>query len=295
MRQGEYNQVRVRKYLIWTFGVAWIMQIVVAFLCNNQKAATGQILMAVMMFVPLTGVLFSGNKLSGAGWKPEFRKNIKWFLITWFLPAILTFIGAVLYFLVFPSHFDLSGQYLIAAAGKQTLDKITAQGISYPIYILIGCLGSLTYAPVINTIAALGEEVGWRGFLYPQLKAKYGRLKGRILGGIIWGAWHWPLIWLIGYEYGPEYIGFPAVGMMLFCVITIGIGLICDWLYERSGTIWMPSLFHGAFNAAGTIPMTMCIINTHSARLLGPAPVGLIAGLPIIVIAIMLSLRDNQE
>ena len=71
-------------------------------------------------------------------------------------------------------------------------------------------------------IAALGEEIGWRGFLYPQLEAGVGRRKGWILGGIIWGAWHWPLIWLIGYEYGAAagnsvgYAGFPVTGMLLF-------------------------------------------------------------------------------
>ena len=105
-----------------------------------------------------------------------------------------------------------------------------AQGLTYPVMILISVLSSLFYGPFINAPFALGEETGWRGFLFPQLKARFGRRKGRLLGGFIWGAWHWPLIWLIGYEYGAAagnqsgYFGFPFSGMLLFSVITIGWG-----------------------------------------------------------------------
>ena len=141
---------------------------------------------------------------------------------------------------------------------------------------------------------ALGEEIGWRGFLYPQLKEKFGRKKGWLLGGAIWGAWHWPLIWLIGYEYGAAtgneagYLGFPIVGMLLFCVITVGLGILHDYLYEKSESIWVPAIFHGAFNAAATIPFTVCLANTGSFRLLGPAPTGLLAAVPLLTIAAVL-------
>ena len=169
-----------------------------------------------------------------------------------------------------------------------------AAGISYPVYILISLIGCLTYAPVINTFISLGEEVGWRGFLYPQLKAKYGTVKGRLLGGIIWSIWHWPLIWLIGYEYGTEYFGFPVSGWLAFVVFAVAAGILCDWLYDQSGTIWLPSLVHGTINAAATLPAAVCLSNTGSAALLGPAPMGLLAGLPLLVFAAILLKKPGQ-
>lgn len=294
MRNTEYNKPQVVKYLVWTFALAYIMQAGVGLLYKNGHTVTVQMVMAGMMFAPTLGVLLSGSKLTGIGWKPQIRKNIKTILIAWFAPTILTSVGAALYFLIFPSHFDLSGSSLAASAGKEALEQLEAQGISYSMYVLICVISCLTYAPLINAFVSLGEEIGWRGFLYPQLKARFGRKKGCLLGGVIWGAWHWPVIWLIGYEYGTEYMGFPVVGMLIFCIVAVSMGILCDWLYERSGSIWLPSICHGAINAAATVPLAVCIPGTGSARLLGPSPNGTIAVLPFLAVSIILLLLGKK-
>ena len=288
MRHKEFDKSRVVKYLVWTFALAYLIQFGVGLLYQRGNMMIGQLVMAGMMVVPMLGVLLSGGKLSGMGWRLQIKKNIKAILIGWFVPAVLTAIGAALYFIIFPGHFDLSG----SSMGPDALEQLQVQGISYPMYVLISLVSSLTYAPLLNTFVSLGEEIGWRGFLYPQLRAKLGREKGWLLGGIIWGAWHWPLIGLIGYEYGTEYFGFPVVGMLVFCVFTIAMGILCDWLYEQSGSIWVPSICHGAINAAGTLPLAICLPNTGSARLLGPMPNGLIAGLPILITAVLLGRKE---
>lgn len=293
MKKTEYNRRQVIKYLLFTFGVAYAMQIGVYLLYKSDISLVYQPLMAAMMFVPFFGVLVSGHTLKTMGWKPEFKRNIKIILFAWFVPAILTALGALIYFLIFPQHFDLSGSYVIEAAGEDALQQMEAAGLSYPLYVLITCAACITYAPLINMLLALGEEVGWRGFLYPQLKARFGRRTGWVIGGVIWGAWHWPLIWLIGYEYGTEYFGFPVTGMLLFAVITVPLGILVDRTYEKTGCIWLPALFHGAFNAAATITIAVCTPGTGSARLLGPAPNGLLAGIPLFVIALILFLKRN--
>ena len=86
----------------------------------------------------------------------------------------------------------------------------------------------------------------------------------------------------------------PVVGMLLFCVFTVGLGILCDWLYERSGNIWMPAILHGAINAAATVPLVMCSVYSGTTRLLGPAPNGLIAGLPILAFAAVLAVRSKD-
>ena len=82
--------------------------------------------------------------------------------------------------------------------------------------------------------------------------------------------------------------------MLLFCVITSAWGILHDWLYERSGSIWVPALFHGAINAAATLPLSVCVINTGSARLLGPAPMGMLAGPPFLAAAAVLLIRKDS-
>ena len=282
------------KYLVWTFLIAWIMQVAVAVLYRNGLAVFGQLVMAVMMFAPLLGVLLSWQTLSGMGWKPRLKGKIKIFLAAWFLPALLTAIGVALYFIVFPGHFDMSGEYIAANAGAEALEQLQAQGLTYPLYILVSVVSCLTYAPLINIFVAVGEEAGWRGFLYPQLKAKFGKRRGWLIGGVIWGMWHWPVMWLTGYEYGTDYVGFPIVGMLIFCIFTIALGILCDWLYEKTECIWIPSVFHGAVNAVAALPLILCITNTGSAILLGPAPNGVLAGLPIIIGAAILLFKSDQ-
>ena len=296
-----YNKKQVIRYLLWTFGIAYIIQIAAAIVYLHVNLTIGQLIIAAMMFVPMLSVRLSGAKLKDMGWNPRIKRNVKPFLLAWLSPLIFTVIGAGLYFLVFPSHLDLSGQYVISAAGEDALKQMEAQGLTYPVMILISVLSSLFYGPFINALFALGEETGWRGFLFPQLKARFGRRKGRLLGGFIWGAWHWPLIWLIGYEYGAAtgnqsgYFGFPFSGMLLFSVITIGWGILHDWLYEKSGTIWAPALFHGAINATAALPLMICTADTGSARLLGPAPVGILAGLPFLAVAAVLLWREKGD
>lgn len=295
MKETTFNKTQVIKYLIWTFGIAYLIQAGVGVLSTTGLGFLAQPVMALMMFVPLLGTVLAGGNIKTIGWKPRFRGNVRLFLLAWFSPALLTAVGAALYFLVFPAHFDLSGAYLNAAAGTDVIAQMEAQGITYPVYILIGIASALAYAPAINMVFALGEEVGWRGFLYPQLRAKFGARVGRLIGGVIWGSWHFPLIWLIGYEYGYGYFGFPVAGMLLFCFITVALGIIFDWVYEKSGVIWLPALFHGSFNAAATLPLMVTVQNTGSARLLGSAPVGMLAGLPLMVFAAVLFLKSGRR
>lgn len=296
MNKTEYNKKILIKYLIWTFVLAYIVQFATKFMFDSGKITEMRLVLSGLMFIPTLGAWLSGAKFKNMGWRPMFRKNIKPFLIAWLSPLIISVVGAVLYFMFFPGHLDLNGNM----ADADVLRQINEQGMSYKQYFLIGIISSMTFGLVINTFVALGEEIGWRGFMYPQLKERFGHNKGWLLGGLIWGAWHWPLIILIGYEYGEAagnmagYAGAPVTGILVFCVFTITLGIMHDWLYEKSDSIWVPALFHGAINAAATLPLAICIPNGGSLRLLGPSINGILAGAPMIIIAVIL-LYKNKE
>lgn len=258
----------------------------------------GQLLMVILMFAPLVATLIAGVKLKGMGWKPKLKGNIRVLLFSWFAPWVLTFIGIVIYFVIFRNQFDLSGESMIASLGEQGeafTKALESQGITYPMYVAINVIAAMLYTPFLNMFAAIGEEAGWRGFMYPMLKEKYGIAKGSILGGIIWGIWHWPLIGLIGFEYGTEYFGFPITGMLMFVLFTIPLGILCDWVYVKSECIWFPAILHGSINAAATIPVLVCRNDIGTYRLLGPVPNGLIAGMPLIIISILILIKTSKD
>lgn len=298
MKTDKYNVKHLKKYLLGAFIIAWVIQIVVWLLYQNNQTALGQFLMVILMFAPLAATLIAGIELKGMGWKPKLKGNILVILFSWFAPWVLTFIGVFIYFAIFRDQLDLSGESMIASLGEQgeTFAKaLESQGITYPMYVVINTFAAMLYTPFLNMFAAVGEEVGWRGFMYPMLKEKYGTAKGNILGGIIWGIWHWPLIGLIGYEYGTEYFGYPITGMLMFVLFTIPLGILCDWVYVKSKCIWIPSILHGSINAAATIPVLICRNDIGSYRLLGPVPNGFIAGLPIIIVSILVLIKINKD
>ncbi|MDN4606168.1 CPBP family intramembrane glutamic endopeptidase [Sporosarcina highlanderae] len=58
--------------------------------------------------------------------------------------------------------------------------------------------------PLLNILIFIGEEVGWRGFLYPNLVTLYDK-KGLIYGGVVWGVLHAPMIYFYGLNFGQSH------------------------------------------------------------------------------------------
>src|SRR5699024_4880653 len=120
---------------------------------------------------------------------------------------------------------------------------------SYSILINIIIAGSiqLFIAPFLNIFIFIGEEVGWRGFLYPNLISLYGK-KGLLIGGFIWGIWHAPMIYLYDLNFGTHHhVG--LLFMILFCIV---LGIILQFVYQRSQSIYTVALMHGMLNIAAS-------------------------------------------
>lgn len=281
----------LRSYLIWAFGIAWVLQLTAVILLRRGLPLAYSGLLAVSMFAPMAAGLLSGAGLGGQGWKPRLRGNVRYLAAAWFLPAALGTLGAVLFFILFPASFDSGMSGVLQTLGPEGAAQLKASGMSMPMYAAVVTLSSCLWAPWVNMFFAVGEEAGWRGVMTPMLKERLGSVKGRLVSGVIWGVWHWPVIILAGYEYGTRYWGAPVVGPLVFCVITIAMGTVLDWLYERSGTIWFPALCHGAINAFAGIPTLFLAPSYGNWLLLGPLMIGLIGGLPLILTAVLLLLK----
>ena len=289
MKESKQNTLTV--YLLWAFLIAWALQIAAGLMYRRGNGMAYTALLSLSMFAPMLAAVLSGAGLRGMGWKPRFRGKLRWVLAAWFGPAILGAAGAALYFLLVPQALDLNFSYIRAALGTEQIALMEAGGMTLTRYALDSCIAALTYAPLINMGFAIGEEAGWRGVMYPALKRRLGTAGGRIAGGVIWGIWHWPIMILTGYEYGSNYWGAPVTGPLTFCVITIAMGILLDWLYEGSGSVWYPALCHGAINAFAGIPTLFLAPAYSNWLLLGPLMIGLIGGLPMIVTAAFLLLR----
>lgn len=288
------KEKQLSRYLFWAFALAWALQAVAIVFARRGEVQGFRLVLALSMYAPFAAVLFSGIGLHGMGWKPQLKGKIRWVLAAWFGPAVITLLGAALYYLLFPAHFDRSASLITAQLGEAGLAQLEAAGMTVKTYMLVQIVAALTWAPWLNTLFALGEEVGWRGALYPRLKARFGIGKGRLLGGLIWGVWHWPVTILAGYNYGTQYLGAPVLGPLVFCLGTVALGILFDLLYEKTRCIWVPALAHGAYNAAAGLSSLFLSVSGAYFSPLGPAPIGLIAGLPLFLLAALLWKKHEE-
>lgn len=287
------------QFLIFTFGFAWALQVGGSLMLYRGSRTAYQVLLALSMFCPLVSVLLvrllEGLPATGVHWRPRARGKLRYWLAALWGAALVTLLGSALYFLIFPSRLDLACGYIAATVGESGMEQLAAQGLTPLGYFFLMLAQALTIAPFINMIPAMGEEAGWRGFLYPRLKRQFGPVKGRVLGGAIWGVWHWPVMLLTGYEYGTDYFGAPVTGPALFCAVCIAMGILLDWLYERTDSIWAPALAHGALNAVATLPPVLTKVEYLNQMILGPAPIGLIGVLPMLALAVVCILAEKKR
>lgn len=204
---------------------------------------------------------------SGLFLRLNLRKAWRQYLLAAFLPGVLTGLGAALYFLIFPSQFDLSLSYIGGQAPG--LPRLTL-----PAVIGFGFLFILA-APlvVVNHAAAFGEEVGWRAFLLPLLVEEWGVRRAVLLNGVLWGLVHAPLV-CFGLNYTGSYPGAPWSGILMMVLFAVSTGMFLSWLTLSSGSIFPACIAHGAINAVREAPLLICLDTCNV--LLGPKPSGLI-------------------
>jgi uncharacterized protein len=118
----------------------------------------------------------------------------------------------------------------------------TPVGFNPTLFLMVGALQSVVIAPVLAIVITFGEEYGWRGYLQSEL-IKMGRVRGVLLLGVIWGAWHWPLI-LMGYNYP----GHPLIGVLLMTLYVTGLGIFLGYAVLKSGSVLLAAFLHGLNN-----------------------------------------------
>lgn len=274
---------RIIKYLLFTFITSWFIEYIGYRDLNSGSGSFGRS-MAMAMLMPTLGALFAGARFSEMGWIPEIRGNIKPFLFVWIAPTVFQIAGAALYFLVFPSDLDFSGA-LMQERNPELFQTIISSGHTYGGYVAAKILSSMISFNLIGSVMlGLCEEIGWRGFLYPELDLHFGRTKACLLGGVIHGVWHFPLMLLFGYEYGEEYIGAPVLGLLAFTVFTTTTGIISYHFYRKTESIWLPALYHGAMNIVFDAYLLRGTEHPEHT-VLGPRDIGLIAVIPAAVFA----------
>ena len=145
-------------------------------------------------------------------------------------------LGVGLLYLIFPQCFN-SEMLKVHGVTRETLWMYPVVGITSTVMVSIG---------------ALGEEIGWRGYMIPKLEELFGLKKAIIIGGIIWGIWHFPANY-IGHNFGTDYWGEPWSGFLVFSIYTVFIGALLVLVTKKTGSIWPATFLHAVNNSGANI------------------------------------------
>lgn len=296
------DKKRIWIYLAFAFGISWLTALVIYLtgglqnsplidLGGTQLSLAYILLATIYMFGPaLAHILTRLITREGSAnlfLTPKFDRG-RWvfWLLAWFLPGLLTILGAAIFFALFPAYYDPDLGLLrqqLAAAGSTTT-------VSPWLIVISQTIQAILLAPLLNAIATFGEEFGWRAYLQPKLMP-LGARKAVLLTGLIWGVWHWPVI-LMGYNYGLDYFGAPVLGPLAMVWFTLALGVIFGWLSVKAQSVWPAVIAHGALN--GIAAIGILLVKGNPSSLLGPAPTGVIGGLAMILLAVILLLNPKS-
>lgn len=239
---------KVNKFLLITFAINWtIAAIFSIFFSIKENPIAYTLIGALYMLVPAI-VTMSIEKFRN--WKSlglNFRPN-RWFLIAWLgVPVACALALAVN--VIWPGvEFtpDMSGYK--AQLDSDAIAALEAQQNAMPVpMIVLLILSSLSAGITINAVAALGEELGWRGFMVREYSdLKFWNVALRI--GVIWGVWHAPLI-LLGHNY-PQH---PVIGVGMMTVWCIMLSIIILYIRLKAKSVIACAIMHGTINASAGI------------------------------------------
>ncbi len=114
--------------------------------------------------------------------------------------------------------------------------------ISPTAFFILMLVQTVFLGSLLSVIFGFGEEFGWRGFLQNEL-FKAGKVRGVIVLGLIWGVWHYPLIWM-----GHTYPGQPVLGSLLMTVYTMILGAVLSFVMLKTRAIWLVAFLHALNN-----------------------------------------------
>ena len=267
-------------YIVLSFLIAWILFLIIPLKGMVYGEQRSTLLLTGAMFAPAISSilvrLITKEGFKNMLLKPNFKGNIKTYLLIFFGPSLLIIVSAILYFLLFPTHFD-TGLTLLQGA------EVTPSTI-----LLVSLLQVILVGPVINIVPTMGEELGWRGYLLPKLRTLFSDRLSIIISGIIWGLWHAPVI-IMGHNYGTDYPGYPYVGILVMVVFCVALGIIEGYFTIKLNSVIPAAMVHSAMNAGAALPLIVAKVGINQT--IGPTVAGLIGGLPLFLVAITLFLK----
>jgi membrane protease YdiL (CAAX protease family) len=288
--QKKLNKKALAIFLSLTFGLT-ISLCLVARLANLTLFDTplflSQMTIAVAMFIPAISAVLTQKFIVKKSLKELGLRvgNLSMYGKS-YLTICLLFIVNYLFTWLFIQKPDLTLQSFIGQmsgiGGNLSLPMPASQ------MLLLMSLITFLGAPIFNLIPSLGEEIGWRGFLLPNLEP-LGKVKAMLFSGMIWALWHTPMIVILGFMYGRDI--WP--GVLLYFLLVTGLGIYMGSVWFKTRSTILAAFIHAVFNA-NAYGVWSLIFVSESKLIIGPAGVVAVSMCLLLAAITIYSFKDNR-
>ena len=158
----------------------------------------------------------------------NFHGNFRWYLLAFAVPLMCFSASQLL-------------PVIMSGYGSR-LSGFTADNVLSVIFILMG-------QSAVVSAGLLGEELGWRGYMNRKLEPLVGTLGTCLIGGIIWGLWHFPID-ISNYLGGYGSFSFSMKLAFGRLVLLTCFGVFLMWLTKKTDSVFPAVVAHFMFNAS---------------------------------------------
>ena len=234
--ENKRTKLSIIVYLLLTFALSSIFYFLVI-RRTNAGQGLGLLILGLMWCPGVSGIatrlIFQGNlRGHGFGWG-----KTKYQFASYWIP--LAYASAIYLPIWFAGYANLNTRLFspLAHMFPNVHSQSAVVFLNFLFLATIGVAGSC--------ISALGEELGWRGFLVPQLAKIVPFNRVAMISGVIWALWHYPII-----LFSTAYRGAGPLWYTVACftVMVVSMSFLFAWMRLKSGSVWTGMLLHASHN-----------------------------------------------
>lgn len=222
-------RTRVIVFLVLTFALSSIFYAKIIGTGKMQALPVFGLMWCPGIAALVTKLIFQRN-LRGIGWG---WGRTRWQILSYVLPPVTALVVYGLVWLTGIGGFSAEG--MIASFSQQI-------GREIPLTAIVAILA--TFGLLEGAVFALGEEIGWRGLLVPELAGMTSFTRTALISGAIWAVYHYPLILSSDYTSGaPRWFA-----LLAFTVMAVAASFYYAWIRLKSGSVWTAVILHASHN-----------------------------------------------
>jgi len=189
---------------------------------------------------------------------------------------------------------DLSGEVFLDklaqqfAASGQDMQASLPPGFTPQVMLLVFFIGGLTFFNWFpGIITGFGEEFGHRGFMFP-LMYRIRPWVGLIVGGLIWYAWHLPLLLVVPQPQVAAPVWQAGLNALVLAIGSIATFTYLAYVYVCTRSIFVVAVAHITMNNASAALSYFVVVQSQYLANLGTV-------LVMVLVVLALFLRGEMR